>query len=203
MKASKLAVNETGPLNVTREAHHRVFVGLGWDPKAKAGIKDKIGAMMGGKKTFHDLDLSCFVYDSSQNFIAKIGAKSEQSLDKIGQIYHSGDNVEGVGEGDDEQISVELKNLGPDIHSIIFLVTIQSGHSFADIESPEIRLADGYSNYSFLSADFSGPEAQNSSAFIFAAITRDESYEWVMKNICAYTNEPTDKSWEHFLTQYL
>lgn len=199
---TKLKKGDTSPLNVTQEAHHRVFVGLGWDPNTQAGLTDKIGEMMGGKKTYHDLDLVCYVYNKDKNFIAKVGAKSDHSLEEIGQIYHSGDNLEGLGEGDDEQISVELKNLMPEIHSVLFMVSIRSGHHFKDIASPEIRLADGYSDHSFLKYSFDSPERENHSAYVFCSIFR-EGEQWAMKNISTYLNVTDDRDLEESLKSLL
>jgi tellurium resistance protein TerZ len=197
--------HKTAPLNVTQQAQRRIFVGLGWDPNTKAGLGDVIGAMIGGKKTYHDLDLMCFVYDAGKQFIAKIDAKSREDIDHIGRIYHSGDNTEGLGEGDDEQISVELKNLPAAIHHIVFVVAIRSGHRFGELQSPEIRLGDGYSDHNFLHHALSAPEGAAHTAFIFATIARDSGAEtgWSLKNISLYTDEPQGGRWEDALIAYL
>ncbi len=199
---AELAKGAAGPLNYTQEAHHRVFVGLGWDPNTKIGLGDKLGEMMGGKKTHHDLDLQCFVYDAGRTCLARIGAKSEHSLDAIGQIYHSGDNAEGLGDGDDEQISAELKNLPEHIHTIVFVATIRSGHTFKDLHAPEIRLADGYSDHDFLKCALDRPEGEKASAFVFASIFRGPDGAWQMKNISEYANAPDSGNWDEALKAY-
>ena len=115
---------EKGPLNVTKEARHRVFVGLGWDPNEETGLIDKAKALVKGQELHHDLDLSAYVFDADARMISHICAESGRHTDQTGKIYHSGDNIEGLGDGDDEQISVELKDLDPLIAHIIFTASI-------------------------------------------------------------------------------
>ena len=55
---------ETKPLNVTKEAQHRVVIGLGWDPADAPKLIKKIGSLAKGLPTHHDLDLSCFIFDA-------------------------------------------------------------------------------------------------------------------------------------------
>lgn len=198
---SKIKKGETAPLNVTKEARHRVFVGLGWDPNENFGIIDEAKALMGGKPVHHDLDLSCYIYDSSKGFMECVSTETDHHIDKSGQIYHSGDNEEGIGDGDDEQISVELKDLPPGIHYIVFIATVKSGHVFGEVDSPEIRLADGYSDHDFLKTPLSPEEGREKSAFVFARITRTGDDEWSTHNISEYTD--IAENWAEFLKQYL
>lgn len=185
----KLRKGEHTPLNVTQEAHHRIFVGLGWDPKKKEGLMDKVDALIHGKDTRHDLDLSCFIYNEQKELLDSVAAAQGRYADATGKIYHSGDNVEGFGEGDDEQISVELKNLSPDIHHLLFKVSIKSGHVFRDIQAPEIRLTDAYSNHDFLKVPLNHKEGQNKAAYIFAHIYRNES-AWNLHFVGQYFEKP-------------
>ena len=55
------------PLNVTKEAQHRIVIGLGWDPADEPGLIQRIGSMAKGQPTHHDLDLSCYIYDENKN----------------------------------------------------------------------------------------------------------------------------------------
>ena len=61
-------MTDTKPLNVTQEGHHRIFVGLGWDPNENVGLKDKALGALGLKDTHHDLDLSCYIYDANKRY---------------------------------------------------------------------------------------------------------------------------------------
>ena len=190
------------PLNVTQEAKHRVFVGLGWDPKEKAGIGEKIGALIGGKETHHDLDLSCFYYDADKNYLGVVtAADANLHSDPSGTIYHSGDNVEGIGEGDDEQVSVELKDLPPEIHHIVFKASIKSGHTFNDVASPEIRLCDGYTGHCFLDVSLLDNHADQD-AFIFVRLYRDGD-GWRVHHIGDFVKNQSLEAWNDKLKEYL
>lgn len=199
----KLEKGEHAALNVTKEARHRILAGLGWDPNEKTGVLDKARAIAGGKKTWHDLDLSCFMYGHDKNFIDSVTADPGKAIDQTGRVYHSGDNVEGIGGGDDEQISVELKNLDDNIHHIVFMTTIKSGHNFGEVDVPEIRLADGYSNHNFLHARLNEGNGHDKSAFVFAHIYRTDGESWNIHNIDEFLNIGDTNDWAEHLKQYL
>lgn len=181
----RLEKGEHCPLNVTKKAEHRVLAGLGWEPHAHAGMLEKLGAAMGLKSINHDLDLACLTFDEHRNLLGTISPAVGAPTDRSGRIYHSGDNVAGEGDGDDEQVSVELLKLDPSIHYIMFVATIKSGHTFGEIDSPEIRLADGYSNHNFLITPLTHLEGKAKSAFAFASIYRKEE-GWNIHNISTY-----------------
>ncbi len=181
----KLEKGEHSPLNVTRKAEHRVFAGLGWEPHAKPGMLEKLGAALGFTKIDHDLDLNCLLFSAKKNLIGAVSTLPGYAADISGRVYHSGDNIAGVGEGDDEQVSVELLKLDPSIHYIVFTAMIKSGHTFGEIDSPEIRLADGYSNHNFLITPLNHLEGKAKSAFAFASIYRKDD-GWNIHNISTY-----------------
>ena len=63
-----------------------------------------------------------------------------------GSIRHMGDNLTGAGEGDDEQIFVDLNNVPNDIGAIVFAVNIyqafERGQHFGMIRNAFIRVVD-------------------------------------------------------------
>lgn len=200
----KIPHGETRSLNVTQESRWRIFVGLGWDPNDKVTLLDKAKALTLGHDIHHDLDLSCYIYDEKQRYISHVSAEAGRHVDQTGQIYHSGDNVEGVGDGDDEQISVELKDLDPAIHSLLFKASIKSGHSFCEVNAPEIRIADGYSGHNFLHSALNGEGSNEKSACIFVCVFRDkESGEWSIKHIQDYIDINSNEEWPERLKEYL
>lgn len=189
---------ERSPLNVTKEAKHRVFVGLGWDPHEKPSLGETIGALVGVREKHHDLDLSCFYYDAQKTPMGVVTAEPEHYSNASGRIYHSGDNVEGVGEGDDEQISVELKDLPDSIHHLVFKASIKSGHNFNDIRDPEIRLCDGYTERCFLET----PLCSDQDAYVFARIFRADN-DWQMVFIDEFIVNSTLNDLKNTLKAYL
>lgn len=187
-------------LNVTKEANHRVFVGLGWDPNEKISVLKEITHVVKGKPLHHDLDLLCFIFDENKNLIGSVTADPTQSTNESGKIYHSGDNVEGLGDGDDEQISVELKDLDENIHHIVFLTTIKTGQTFTDVTSPEIHIADGYSNRGFLHVDLKNADGNDKPAFLFARIYKSGD-EWMLHDISEFSD--LQDNWANFIQPYL
>ncbi|MGB4057991.1 MAG: TerD family protein [Alphaproteobacteria bacterium] len=183
----RLEKGEHAPLNVSHRAQHRIFAGLGWEPKKQSGFLDKIGGALGLKKDYHDLDLACLLFDENKNPIGSVSAHPQHISAAAGHIYHSGDNIAGLGEGDDEQVSVELLKLPPPIHYILFVASIKSGHTFGEVELPEIRLADGYSNHNFLMTPLSHIEGKAKSAFAFASVYRTDE-GWNVHNISTYVD---------------
>ena len=197
----RLDKGDHAALNVTQQARRRVFVGLAWDPNTKAGLLSAAREMIGGKKTWHDLDLSCFLYKADGSFIEAVTQAPDRAADASIHVYHSGDNREGRGDGDDEQISVELKNISPEIAHIVFMASIKSGHTFSEIDYPEIRLVDGYSNHIFHHAWLSAEEGQDSSAFVFVRLYRAGEM-WRIHNIGEYLKAENDQNWPDFMKKY-
>ena len=190
-------------LNVTQQARHRVVVGLGWDPNETIGLKDKALGALGLKDTHHDLDLSCYLYDVNKRYISRVSHEVGFEVDQTGQIYHSGDNVEGVGDGDDEQISVELKDLDQTIHFIVFKASIKTENTFKDVTDPEIRLADGYSDHNFLHLSLLDSPENDRSAFAFVCLFKNAEQQWMVKHIGEFFDPPADGEWSEKLKSYL
>lgn len=201
MSLSYLKKGQFSALNVTQEARHRIFVGLGWDPKGDVNILDKARELVGGRKAYHDLDLSCYLYTAERSFIQSVSGTGNNS-DDSGHVYHSGDNLEGIGDGDDEQISVELKDLDRNIHHIIFTATIKSGHTFGDVSTPEIHLSDGYSNYAFLRSSLSHAEGKGKTGFVFVHLYRSDD-SWMMHNISEFVKAQDLEEWPALIVTYL
>lgn len=200
-KMPDLAKGQNAPLNVTQEAQHRIYVGLGWDPH-KPGFIGKARDIVEGKKPQHDLDLSCFMYDEQKSFVSMVTAETERAIDESGAVYHSGDSQDGLGGGDDEQISVELKNIPGNIHHIVFKVIVKSGHTFGEIESAEIRLVDGYSDHVFLETGLGGLSGKDKSAFVFVRVYKKEGI-WHVQNISDFIAMGKMSDWTASMKKYL
>lgn len=117
----------------------KIIMGLGWDAKKKKGLFG-----MGGKEQSIDLDASCLMFDDSKKLIDQVWFRQLQSKD--GSIKHTGDNRTGDGDGDDEQILVNLSTVPSNVTSLVFIVNSFTGQSFDQIENAFCRLVDGSSN---------------------------------------------------------
>lgn len=117
----------------------RVVMGLGWD-----AVKSKGFLGFGAKSADIDLDASCIVFDDANKPLDVVWFRQLKSRD--GSISHSGDNRTGAGDGDDEQVTVNLQQVPPNVKSIVFTVNSFTGQSFAQVENAYCRLinaADG------------------------------------------------------------
>lgn len=106
----------------------RIMLGAGWDP-----------ARFGGSI---DLDLSLHLYDEAGKSLNTIyyGNKEGQG------IVHSGDNLTGDGNGDDEQIHVTLSQLPVTVARIEISLTSFSRTPFNKVANSFIRILDVNSN---------------------------------------------------------
>ena len=121
-----------------------VMVGLGWDEVKKGGL---LGGLFGGGQDI-DCDASAILITESIN---KLAGKSDlvyfgNLTHKSGAIKHMGDNLTGAGEGDDEQIFVDLASVPAEYSKIIFVVNIYEAKArrqdFGMINNAFIRIVD-------------------------------------------------------------
>jgi len=121
-----------------------VMVGLGWDEVKKGGL---LGGLFGGGQDI-DCDASAIIITESIN---KLAGKSDlvyfgNLTHKSGAIKHMGDNLTGAGEGDDEQIFVDLASVPAEYSKIIFVVNIYEAKArrqdFGMINNAFIRIVD-------------------------------------------------------------
>ncbi|WP_405487111.1 TerD family protein [Nocardia sp. NBC_00511] len=113
-----------------------VKMGLGWDPVKRGGI-------FGSKSVDVDLDASVVMF-AGPNPVDVVYYGSLTSKD--GAIRHQGDNLTGEGEGDDEEILVDLTRIPPSVTTLVFIVTSYKGHTFEQIANAYTRLVDSGNN---------------------------------------------------------
>src|SRR3546814_7240819 len=82
----------------------KIALGVGWDMVEAKGFFAKLS---GGTDSI-DLDASCLAFDGAGNLVETVWFQKLISSD--GSIRHSGDNLTGEGDGDDETISIDLKH---------------------------------------------------------------------------------------------
>ena len=79
-----------------------------------------------------DVDASAVMFDEQQSAVDSIWYKKLRSSD--GSVSHAGDNLTGVGDGDDEVITVALSQVPLHVHHILFTVCVFSlNKTFADV----------------------------------------------------------------------
>lgn len=124
-----------------------VMVGLGWDEvQHSSGFLG--GLFGGGNQEEIDCDASVLVCGSDGRITGGIdGVVYFGNLrHESGCIIHQGDNLTGGGDGDDEQIFVDLKQMPQYVHKLVFVVNIydarKKGQHFGMIQNAFIRLVD-------------------------------------------------------------
>lgn len=175
----------------------KVVIGLGWDeaPRSKGGF-------FSPKPQPIDCDASAFVLKNGKlvekEDIVYFGNLRHQS----GTIQHMGDNLTGAGEGDDEQILVDLAMLPAEYDKIVIVVNIYQAaerkQHFGMIQNAFIRLVDGKTNREMcrynLTDDYSGM-----TAMVFGEVYRYKG-EWKFNAIGQGT---TDNSVGELTRRYI
>ena len=149
----------------------QLMCGLGWDVASKGGF-------LGGLFT-SDVDLDASVL--CLNHADKI--TSDNDLIYFGNLRHSssaithmGDNLTGKGEGDDEQIMVNLSLIPSHIHKLVFVVNIYDALSrkqdFARVNNAFVRLVDLKNNREIARYSLSGNSYQDKTGMIMAELSR-------------------------------
>jgi tellurium resistance protein TerZ len=168
-----LKKNDGGTLTLVR-------MGLGWDAMKKKGL-------FGGLKSQSiDLDASAVLYDAGNNLVDQVWFGQLKSKD--GAVVHSGDNLTGDGEGDDESITVRLDRLPANVAKIVFLVNSFTGQNFSQIENAFCRLVDETNGQEVARYDLTGSGTHT--AQVMAKVTRDGG-GWSMTAIGAIANGRT------------
>ena len=121
----------------------RLMVGLGWDAAEKKG--GFFSNLFGGTKDI-DCDASVFVCQGGK-FVDKDDLVYFGNLEHNSKaIKHMGDNLTGEGEGDDEQIFVDLDKIPAQYDKLIFVVNIYKAvdrkQHFGMIKNAYIRIID-------------------------------------------------------------
>jgi stress response protein SCP2 len=157
-KGQSVSLVKTGAPPLTR-----VRMGLGWD----TGMGENI-----------DLDASCILYDARNKDVDKVWFMSKKG-DK-GNVRHSGDNLTGEGEGDDETIVVDLQKLSSNVQSLVFVVNSFSGQKFTAVRNAFCRLVDDTNNQELVRFDLSDSKPQT--GLVMCKIQRGPG-GWVMTAI--------------------
>ncbi|HAQ06722.1 MAG TPA: stress protein [Bacillus bacterium] len=147
----------------------KIMVGLGWDPVQKSGGGGGLfGSLFGGGGgggANIDCDASVILLganDKLQNNSDVIYFGNLKSKD--GSVTHTGDNLTGDGDGDDEQVFIELNRVPGHIEKLVFVVNIydcvKRKQHFGMIRNAFIRVVNPTNNQEMikynLTDDYSG-----------------------------------------------
>ena len=123
----------------------KVVMGVGWD-MAQTKRGGLLGGLFGGKSGSEsiDLDASCIMFDDQKQLVDVVFFGQLSSKD--GSIRHTGDNLTGEGDGDDEQIIVELNRIPAEVKTLVFTVSSFRGQTFDQVANAFCRIVNGANN---------------------------------------------------------
>lgn len=148
-------------------------MGLGWDAVQSKGFFG-----FGRSPQEIDLDASCIMFDEKGNPVDTVWFRQLKSKD--GSVVHTGDNRTGDGDGDDEQIIVDLTKVPSSVKSLIFTVNSFTGQNFSQVENATCRIVNARDNSEV--ARFNLTTLGSHNAQIMAKIYRHGG-EWKMHAI--------------------
>ena len=153
----------------------RVAMGLGWDPAR------------GGPSI--DLDASAIVIGSKGKKIDAVWFMSKSAF--RGALAHSGDNLTGHGEGDDETITVDLAALPADAQAIVFVVNSFQGQRFTEVASAYCRLLDLETGSELVRFDLTDSEPRTG---VVMSVLRRAGAAWTMTAIGEFRDGKTARA---------
>ncbi|MCM2419211.1 MULTISPECIES: TerD family protein [unclassified Streptomyces] len=165
-KGGNVSLSKAAP-NLTQ-----VMIGLGWDARSTTGAP-------------FDLDASALLCAngrvlSDEHFVFYNNLKSPE-----GSVEHTGDNLTGEGEGDDEEIIVDLTKVPERVDKVVFPVSIHEadsrGQTFGQVNNAYIRVVNQYDQAELARYDLS-EDASSETAMIFGELYRYNG-EWKFRAV--------------------
>jgi stress response protein SCP2 len=143
-----------------------VTMALGWDEVAQRGGGDI------------DLDASCIAYDQRGKEVDTIYFGSKSGCGDA--VQHSGDNLTGAGDGDDETITVNLAAVPAKVTHLMFTVNSYSGQTFEQIRNAYCRLLDSTGRTPVELVRYELSDAKATTGVFMCRLTRGPGDTWTM-----------------------
>ena len=170
----------------------KIIVGLGWDEVKQSSGKGIFGSLFGSQPQAIDCDASAILLKNGK-FTDKSDLVYFGNLKhKSGTVNHMGDNLTGAGDGDDEQIIIDLSKVPEQYDKIVIVVNIyqavQRKQHFGMIENAFIRLVDARNNNEICKYNLT-ENYSRMTAMIFGEVYRHNG-EWKFNAIGNGTADP-------------
>ena len=146
-----------------------ILIGLGWDEAKRAR-----GGFFAPKPQPIDCDASALLLKGGKLYDKSDIIYFGNLQHKTGAVWHMGDNLTGAGDGDDEQIVVDLSRLPQEYDRIVLVVNIYQALQRTNREMCKYNLTENYSGMT---------------AMIFGEVYRHNG-EWKFNAIGQGTNDP-------------
>ena len=171
--AISLTKGQSVSLSKTDPSLKNILVGLGWDARSTDG---------------QDFDLDASVFMATEN--AKVPSDSyfifyNQLVSPCGGVEHTGDNLTGDGDGDDESVIVRLDKVESNIKSLFITVTIHDAEArrqnFGQVSNAFVRIVNNDTGDEIVRFDLS-EDYSTETAMVFGEIYRHNG-EWKFRAI--------------------
>ena len=170
-----VSLSKGGNVSLTKEAPGltAVTVGLGWDVRTTTG-------------TDFDLDASAILVNSAGKVVNDGSFVFFNNLTSSdGSVQHLGDNLTGAGEGDDEQINVDLARVPAEVDKVVFAVSIYEGESrgqsFGQVRNAFIRVVNQAGGAELARYDLT-EDASTETAMVFGELYRSGA-DWKFRAV--------------------
>ena len=170
-----VSLSKGGNVSLTKEAPGltAVLVGLGWDARTTSGQD-------------FDLDASALMIGTSGKILSDSHFVFFNNLTSPdGSVEHTGDNLTGEGEGDDEVIKVNLAAVPAECDKLVFTVSIYDaearGQSFGQVRNAYIRIVNQAGGAEIARYDLS-EDASTETAMLFGEVYRNNA-EWKFRAV--------------------
>ena len=170
-----VSLNKGGNVSLSKEAPGltAVLVGLGWDARTTSGSD-------------FDLDASALMVGTSGKILSDAHFIFFNNLTSPdGSVEHTGDNLTGEGEGDDEAIKVNLASVPGECDRVVVTVSIYDAEkrqqSFGQVRNAFIRVVNQADNNEITRYDLS-EDASTETAMIFGELYRNGA-EWKFRAV--------------------
>jgi tellurium resistance protein TerD len=170
-----VSLTKGGNVSLTKEAPGltNVIVGLGWDVRSTTG-------------TDFDLDASAIIVGADGKALSdKHFIFFNNLVNPDGTVEHTGDNLTGEGEGDDEQVKVNLAGMAAEADKIVFTVSIYDAdsrsQSFGQVRNAFIRVVNAADSKELARYDLS-EDASTETAMVFGEVYRNGA-DWKFRAV--------------------
>lgn len=186
--AINLQKGQNVSLNKEAPGAQEFHAGLGWDTQKFAGDD-------------FDLDVMVFLLGENEKVISDQHFVFFNNLvSPDGSVEHTGDNLTGEGEGDDEVVNVNLSKISSDVKKVVFTVNIHEGQArnqnFGMVSNAFIRLVDKSKDEEIIRYDLSEDFSIETSLIVAELYLRNG--EWKFKAIGMGFKEGLNALVRHF-----
>lgn len=170
-----VSLSKGGNVSLTKQAPGltAVLIGLGWDARTTSGAD-------------FDLDASALMLTTSGKIVSDSHFVFFNNLTSPdGSVEHTGDNLTGAGEGDDEAIKVNLAAVPAEVDRIVVAVSIYEAENrnqaFGQVRNAYIRVLNQADDTELTRYDLS-EDASAETAMIFGELYRYNT-EWKFRAV--------------------